>query len=100
MRNQFIYSEKGLLPPTEEGEEPKEIMLRHSFNVDLVKRVFSGADGQAMVVLADIHERLETKEKIKNGRKSQVRERDTFQTEIMLSAEDAERFFKLTDISN
>lgn len=90
MKNQFFYTSK-----TEDG---KETMA--SLNVNKVIR--SGyIDGGFMVILDDFHERVEQEPEIDpktNKFKGTKRVRNTYQSNIILSEEDALRFQKLTNI--
>lgn len=107
MRNQFIYIDKVTIPGKVadeargiEATEPKILEKKNSFNVDKVIRVLALDEGGILVLLDDLHERWDERRKVKNGRPTTARERDTFQSEIRLSQEDAERFFKLTNVEN
>jgi hypothetical protein len=72
-----------------------------SFNINNVIRTVAMEDGRHLVLLNDIHERsievpdINLKTNKMNGYK---RERNTYQSEIFLTAEDAERLKKLTEI--
>jgi hypothetical protein len=92
MKNQFFYTAK---------ENNKE--LRNSFNVNKVIRTVTMEDEQVLVLIDDLHERAQNVPDIDprtNKMKGMKRERNTYQSEIYLSKEDAERFFKLTNIEN
>ncbi len=93
--NQFVYKEK-----RKEGEETVEVF--NSFNIDMVARAITVADGRVLVLLDDIHERLVERPKINaKGRPSGVhRVRETYQSEIYLSQEEGAQFFNLTAINN
>lgn len=100
MRNQFVYETTVMAPPEKEGLDPKEITIKQSFNIDLIKRAGEQVDGTVLVLLDDQHERFEEVEKQnKNGKKSIIRERHSFETQITLTKEDGARFFKLTEIT-
>lgn len=103
MRNQFIYTESVTIPPKggdAAGAEPKIIEKKNSFNVDMVIRSITMDDGGLLILMDDLHERFQDVPSInRNGKKTVKRERDTFQSEIRLSVEDAERFFTITDIN-
>lgn len=90
MKNQFFYTTKG-----EDGSEKMS-----SFNINKVIR--SGyVDGNYMVILDDFHERVEQEPEIDpktNKFKGTKRVRNTYQSNIILSEEDALRFQKLTSI--
>lgn len=90
MKNQFFYTSKA-----EDGTESIA-----SLNVNKVIRAGS-IDGNFMVILDDFHERVEQEPDIDpktNKMKGFKRVRNTYQSTITLSAEDAERFKKLTNI--
>lgn len=91
MKNQFFYTRT-----TEDGKE-----LRDSFNLDKVIRSLSNEDGTALVLLDDLHERAQEVPDIDpktNKMKGYKRQKNTFQSEISLNKEDAERFFNLTNV--
>lgn len=97
MRNQFIYTEKVHVPATD-TEEAYVVEIKNSFNVDKVIRAVTLDTKQVLILLDDLHERTENVPKIKNGKRTTVREKNAFQSEIFLSPKDAERFFTLTNI--
>lgn len=91
-KNQFYYTRKN-------GE--KEV--KDSFNVNKVIRTVVEDDGRTLVLLDDLHERVlevpiydQKTGKVKEKR----RERNTYQSEIHLEPEDAERFYKLIKIDD
>lgn len=91
MKNQFFY--------TRIGEDKKE--YRDSLNLNKVIRSVTDTDGKVIVLLDDFNERVTTQPDIdpkKNKLKGYKNVRQTVQSEILLSAEDGERFFKLTNI--
>jgi hypothetical protein len=99
MKNQFFYTRKEISGGTPEAPEYKE--FRDSFNVDKVIRSITLEDGRILVLFDDMHERAEEvpdvdpKTKKMKGMK---RERNMYQTEIFLDADDAERFYQLASI--
>ena len=99
MKNQFFYTRKEITGGTPEAPEYKE--FRDSFNVDKVIRSITLEDGRILVLFDDMHERAEEvpdvdpKTKKIKGMK---RERNMYQTEIFLDADDAERFYELASI--
>jgi len=99
-RNQFFYSRKEYIK--KEGEEtPTEIEVKDSFNVNTVIRSVTMKSGEVLVLLNDIHERTTEQPNInvKNNKVNGIiRKRDVYQSEIYLSPEDGERFFKATSI--
>jgi hypothetical protein len=111
-RNQFYYTrtEEVLAPVQPEVDPlssttPEPLMItkiyHESFNINNVIRSVAMPDGRHLVLLNDIHERsvevpdINTKTNRMNGYK---RERNTYQSEIFLTPEDAERLKKLTEI--
>ena len=96
-KNQFFYTRKSKI--SDNSEEVKE--YRDSLNMDKVIRSVTHTDGTVIVILDDFNERVTEKPDINpktnkfNGYK---KVRETIQSEIILSAEDGERFFKLTNI--
>jgi hypothetical protein len=90
MKNQFFYTRV-------EGEKT----LRDSFNVNKAVRSLELEDGRTLVLLDDLHERSQEVPDIDlktNKMKGVKRQRDTFQSEIYLNAEDAARFRKLIEL--
>lgn len=72
-----------------------------SFNINKVIRSVENEDGTFLVLLDDIHERsheVPDMDLRTNKMKGTKRQRDVFQSEINLSAEDAARFKNLTQI--
>ena len=94
MKNQFFYTRK-----SKDGEVEKE--FRDSLNMDKVIRSVTHTDGTVIVILDDFNERVTQEPDIdtrSNKFKGYKKVRQTIQSEIILSAEDGERFFKLTNI--
>lgn len=92
MRNQFFYTRKD----QESGKE-----FRDSLNPDKIIRSVTQDDGTVLVLLDDIHERSHDVPDIDlrtNKMKGMKRQKSVFQSEIILSVEDGERFFKLLNI--
>jgi hypothetical protein len=90
--NQFFYTRI-------EGEKT----YRDSFNIDTVIRSVQLEDDKVLVLLSDLHERTQQVPEIDiktNKVKGYRRERNTFQSEITLSKEDGERFYKLLNIED
>ena len=96
--NQFFYARKEPV----KGTNPLEfIEFRDSFNINKVIRSVMAEDGTLLILLDDIHERaLEVPQyDPKTGRQKGVkRERNTYQSELVLSKEDRERFFNLVNV--
>jgi hypothetical protein len=90
MKNQFFYTRV-------DGEKT----FKDSFNVNKVIRSISMEDGRTLVLLDDLHERSQDVPDIDlktNKMKGTKRQRDTFQSEVYLSPEDAARFEQLTSL--
>lgn len=90
MKNQFFYTRV-------DGEKT----FKDSFNVNKVIRSISMEDGRTLVLLDDLHERSQDVPDIDlktNKMKGTKRQRDTFQSEVYLSPEDAARFEQITSL--
>lgn len=90
MKNQFFYTRT-------EGEKT----FKDSFNINKVVRSLTLEDGNTLVLLDDLHERSQDVPDIDiktNKMKGTRRERNTFQSEIYLNAEDAARFEQSTSL--
>jgi hypothetical protein len=90
MKNQFYYTRT-------EGEKS----FKDSFNINKAVRTVTLEDGRTLVLLDDLHERSQEVPDIDpktNKMKGTKRQRDTFQSEIYLNAEDAARFEQLTSL--
>lgn len=90
MKNQFFYTRT-------EGEKS----FKDSFNVNKVVRSLTLEDGNTLVLLDDLHERSQDVPDIDlktNKMKGTRRERNTFQSEIYLNAEDTARFEQSTSL--
>lgn len=90
MKNQFFYTRT-------EGEKT----FKDSLNINKVVRTVTLEDGRTLVLLDDLHERSQDVPDIDpktNKMKGTKRQRDTFQSEIYLNAEDAARFEQLTSL--
>lgn len=89
MKNQFFY--KATI-----GE--KEYVA--SLNINKVIRTLTDVDGHLIVILDDFNERVTQQPDIDiktNKMKGYKSVRETVQSEIVLNAEDAERFIKITE---
>jgi hypothetical protein len=73
---------------------------RCSFSLSKVVRTVEMDDGSILVLLDDLHQRLqEIPIKNKAGKTTSVKHvLNAFQSEISLSKEDAQRFFEITSI--
>ena len=90
MKNQFFYTRT-------EGEKS----FKDSLNINKVVRTVTLEDGRTLVLLDDLHERSQDVPDVDlktNKMKGMKRQRDTFQSEIYLNAEDALRFEQLTSL--
>jgi len=100
MKNQFVFTRKEVAGGTPEAPEFK--LFKDSFNIEKVIRAVSMEDGRVLVLLDDIHERAQQVPDVDlktNKMKGYKRERNTYQTEIYLEVEDANRFYELTAIN-
>lgn len=92
MTNQFFYTRVV-------GEKS----YTDSFNINKVIRCIENEDGTFLVLLDDIHERSHEIPDVDirtNKVKGTKRQRDVFQSEIQISAEDGKRFKQLTEINH
>lgn len=99
MNNQFFYTRKEISGGSPEAPEYKE--YRDSFNVNKVIRSLTLEDGRVLVLIDDLHERVQEVPNVNPKTNKMVgykRERNTYQSEVYLDAEDAERFYKTTAI--
>lgn len=120
-KTQFVYKRELVVNPIYEdkvGDEENKVIKEEgytkivldSFNMDCVIRSITTDDGKLLVLLDDLHERYETKPKVhpktgtpKFDRKGAMifeRIKETFQSEIYLSKEEGEQFYKLTAANN
>lgn len=98
MKNQFWYKRK-VEKPTKEGEEKQYDEFLDCFNVNKVIRGIVMGE-QFIIILDDFNERVSDQPDV-DRRGKQVgwkKVRETVQSEIHLSKEDAERYRKLTSI--
>lgn len=101
MKNQFFYTRKIQVPPKEGETETTFVSYLDSFNLDKVIRSIEMEDGSRLILLDDIHERVQdvpvvsAKGRITGNKK----ERGTFQSEIYLNKEDSEQFVSRNHIS-
>ncbi len=96
MKEQFLYNRS---VPVEGSTENK--MVQDSFNITKVIRTMTIEDDKVLVLLDDLHERVQEVPEVnpKTGKIGGMRrERNTFQSEIYLDKEDGARFLKLTGI--
>ena len=96
MNTQFIYNRSVAVEGSTETT-----LVQDSFNITKVIRTMTIEDNKLMVLLDDLHERVQEVPEInpKTGKIGGMRrERNTFQSEIHLDKEDGARFLKLTGI--
>jgi hypothetical protein len=99
MKNQFFYTRKELKSGT--PDNPVYNTFRDSFNMNKVIRSVAIEDGRIMILLDDLHERAQEMPDVDprtNKVKGIKRQRNTFQSEIYLEAEDIQRFYDATAI--
>lgn len=99
MKNQFFYTRKELKSGT--PDNPVYNIFRDSINMNKVIRSVSIEDGRLLILLDDLHERAQEVPEVDvrtNKVKGIKRQRNTFQSEIYLEAEDVERFYEATSI--
>ena len=93
MNNHFIYSR------VLETEDPEKVItVQDSFNLNKVIRTITMDDGRRLVLIDDLHERVQEVPDVnpKTGKMTGMRrERNTFQSEIYLDKEDGDRLLKL-----
>jgi hypothetical protein len=90
MTNQFFYTRK-------EGDKE----FTDSFNINKVIRTVQMDEGDLLVLLDDIHERVVETPNINPKTNKMIgvtRKRDVYQSEIHLTGEDIARFKQLTNI--
>ena len=95
MTNQFFYTRKVTTPGLKEGDPNIVKEYIDSFNIDKVIRTLSLDDGTMVVLLDDIHERVQEmpNHHPKTGKIIGTKmQRQTVQTEIVLEGEDIKRF--------
>ena len=98
MKNQFFYTRKELIKDTEPLEFKE---FKDSINIDKIIRSVRVDDNSLVVLLDDIHERTKEVPKINvktNKVEGTKKVTEVFQTEVYLTGEDIERFYKLTTI--
>lgn len=102
MKNQFIYTLKYSVPNPEKPEETIQKETKSSFNMNKVIRSMEIENGNLIIILDDFHEDMVTAADTLNLKTNRVihgkKEKAIVQSEIHLSPEDKERFFKLTTI--
>ena len=87
--NQFFYTRKD-----------KDKSYTDSFNVNKIIRSIELEDGRRAIILDDFHDKVEQVPDINvktNKMMGMRRERNTYQSEIVLEMEDSKRFLELTN---
>lgn len=94
--NQFIYKRIETIPPSE-GKEAETREYQDSFNLEYVIRSLELEDGRRIVLLDDMHERVQEVPQFNKQNKitGYTKQRTVVQSEIYLEKEDNERFVKL-----
>ena len=98
--NQFFYTRR-VITKNEQGEGESVTTFTDSFNLNKVIRSMELESGERIVVLDDLHERVDNVPDIDiktNKMKGFKRERNTYQSEITLNKEDSERFYNISNI--
>lgn len=100
MREQFFYKRKVQIPPKEGETETQYVEYTDSFQIDKVIRSMELEDGSRLILLDDIHERVQDAPIISNkGRTTGYKkERGTFQSELYLDKDDSQRFITTTQV--
>ena len=99
MKNQFFYTRKELKSGT--PDNPVYNTFRDSINMNKVIRSVGIEDGRLLILLDDLHERAQETPDVDprtNKVKGMKRQKNTFQSEIYLEAEDVQRFYEATSI--
>ena len=96
MKNQFVYKREVELSPTDENPEGEKITIQESFNINKILRTYQPAPDVLVVVLDDLHERIEEKPATnKSGKITGVKNVKVWhQSEIQLSKEDTVKFLR------
>lgn len=99
---QFKYTRKEKIekPQVNGQEQPEEFKdMTDTFNIDCVIRTVERSDGSRLVVLNDFHEEMRDIPQFNKKREyiGVKKERNTYQSEIVLTLEDSENFMKLHD---
>jgi len=97
---QFAYTRKEKVnkPQINGEEQPVEFKdMIDTFNMDMVIRTVAMVNGNRLVVLNDFHEELRDVPQFNKKREyvGVKKERNVYQSEITLDAEDAERYMDL-----
>lgn len=117
LKTQFVFKREINVPGIEEdtengivGTDSYTKVVEDSFDIERVIRTITMDDGKLLVLLDDLHERFEDRPKLhpktkaprfdKKGEMMFERVKDTFQSEIYLSKEEAEQYRKLTTINS
>ena len=96
MKNQFFYTREQNIELPDGQKEVKK--FTDSFSIDKVIRTVEMENGQRLVLLDDIHERLERIPQFDSKRTKitgYTKERNTFQSEIYLSKEEGDKLMEI-----
>ena len=98
MNEQFFYTRKVQVPPKEGETEAQFVEYLDSFQINKVIRSMELEDGSRLILLDDIHERIQDMPITSNkGRTTGYKkERGTFQSELYLNKKDSDRFRAFT----
>lgn len=98
----FYYTRKEKINKPEVNGQPQPEEFKEftdGFNLDKVLRTVGGSDGRMLVSLHDFHEEVRDVPNMQKGKMvGYKKERNTYQSEIILEPSDAERFVKLTNV--
>ena len=96
MKNQFVYTREVQLSPTDEHPDGEKVTIQETFNITKVLRTYQPAPEVLVVVLDDLHERVEERPATnKSGKITGVKNVKVWhQSEIQLSKEDTIKFLK------
>lgn len=103
MKNQFYYTREEEKLATDGSGAKTKLEFIDSLNLSTVIRTLQMEDGRRLVLLNDMHERMEEVpqfDKMKKRIVGYTKQRNTFQSEIYLSKEDGERYINVTNIDN
>jgi len=97
-KNIFTYTRKEIVPPKADevvGTPPQYKEYKDAFNISCIIRVVQMENGESLVLLNDIHQRLqEVPVYNKQGKQTAIKNQmNTFQSEIVLSPKDTEKLY-------
>jgi hypothetical protein len=101
-KNQFYYTREEKLPSSTSDGETSTKRYKDSFNINKVIRSREMEDGTILVVLDDFHEEMQEvpgfHPKTRKPTGVYVKERNTYQSEILLSKDDGQRLYKIISL--